>query len=386
MDLEKKIVHAQAGILIEELNQQLAAPAYNLALPTQGSHSSVSLVGALATSTKGTGTNFQCLSSYVEEFTIILSNGLSKNVKKQENEDLFHDILCGLGCFGMITSIKVRCVQLEQLQDSTESVLMSKVIEDFSHIMHSAPRVRIWWIPLDGRACISRISSISLPQSASKEHSWFRRRLIGYYLHQILLYLCIWFPSLTPYVVRLLYSQTKNIPQQKIGNQTDVLPMDCLYSQRTAEWSIPFEQAIDALKELHRLFSTNTVYEMNGMIEIRSVRSDRFPLSPAYNDIDGQLYIDIGLLQYCPFCTTEPNLPFNDILSKFCSICQRYGGRFHWAKEISSDIQGINDIKRIWGNQSHRIDHWLKSRNEIDPAGLFWTKRLAKLFSENECY
>ena len=41
--------------------------------------------------------------------------------------------------------------------------------------------------------------------------------------------------TLTSYVVRLLYLLTKDISQQKIGNQTDILPMDCLYSQRTSE-------------------------------------------------------------------------------------------------------------------------------------------------------
>ena len=148
MDLEKKNVHAQAGILIEELNQQLTASVYNLALPTQGFHPIVSLVGALTTSTK----RYWC------EFTIIFSNGLSKNGNKQENEDLFQDILCGMGCFGMITSIKVRCVQLEQPKDTPESVSMSQVIEEFSNIMHSAPRVCICWIPLDGRVCISSTS------------------------------------------------------------------------------------------------------------------------------------------------------------------------------------------------------------------------------------
>ena len=79
-----------------------------------------------------------------------------------------------MGCFGMITSIKVRCVQLEE---TTESAPISKIIENFSEIVHSAPRVRMWWIPLDGRTCISRISPTSSTQSASKEHSYTANEL-----------------------------------------------------------------------------------------------------------------------------------------------------------------------------------------------------------------
>ncbi len=80
---------------------------------------------------------------------------------------------------------------------------------------------------------------------------------------------------------------------------------------------------------------------MNGMIEIRFDKSDRFPLSPAYSPIDNQIIVDIGLVQYCPFRTTEPSLPFQYLMSRFCGICQQYGGRFHWAKEISADIKDI---------------------------------------------
>ena len=255
MDLQSKIVHVQAGILIKDLNEQLAAPLYNLALPTQGSHTSVSLVGALSTCTKGTGVEFQCLSSYVQEFSIILPNGSSKTINKQKDLDLFHNILGGQGCFGMITSITIQCVELEQLRETTESTSIDNVIANFSTIVCSAQRVRIWWTPLDGQGCISRISNTSMSRSTSNEHSWFRRRLIGYYFHQLLLYICIWLPLLTPYAVRLLNSLTRNVPQQRIGNQIDILPMDCLYSQRTSEWSVPFERAVDALKELNHLFS-----------------------------------------------------------------------------------------------------------------------------------
>ncbi|CAF1369515.1 unnamed protein product, partial [Rotaria sordida] len=48
------MVHVQGGILIEDLNKQLASPEFNLALPTQGAQTSVSLAGALSTCTKGT--------------------------------------------------------------------------------------------------------------------------------------------------------------------------------------------------------------------------------------------------------------------------------------------------------------------------------------------
>ena len=123
---------------------------------------------------------------------------------------------------------------------------------------------------------------------------------------------------------------------------------------------------------------------MNGIIEIRFVKSDHFPLSPAYSSTDDQIFVDIGLVQYCPFRTTEPKLPFKHILSSFCTICQRYGGRFHWAKEISSDVNSINDIKRIWGNENKEIDKWLKTKNEIDPHGIFWTNRLENLFRNTD--
>lgn len=379
--METKIVHVQGGILIQDLNEQLAAAPYHLALPTQGAQPYVSLVGALSTCTKGTGIDVQCLSSYIEEFTIVLPNGYSEIYNKEKNADLFQNILCGMGCFGMITSLKIQCVDLEQWKETTESISMSYLLNNFTDITHSAPRIRMWWSPFDGQVCISRITSTSLPQSASQTHSWFRRRLIGYYLQQFLLYLCVWFPSFTPYVTCFLYSATYSIPQQKIGTQSEILTLECLFRRRTSEWSIPFEQATNVLKELNTLFIQEQLYEMNGVFEIRFLKSDRFPLSPSFSLNENQIFVDIGLIQYCPYGTTELHLPFQRILSRFCMTCRRYGGRFHWAKEISADIQNLDDIKQIWGNENGRIDQWLKARNHLDLYNEFWNKRLRTLLS-----
>ena len=383
MDPETKIVHVQGGILIQDLNEQLATAPYHLALPTQGAQPYVSLVGALSTCTKGTGVSVQCLSSYVEEFTIVLPNGYPEVYNKEKTADLFHNILCGMGCFGMITSLKLRCVDLEQWKETTESISISNLLSNFTDIAHSAPRVRMWWSPFVARVCVSRIAPTSLPRSASKTKSWFRHRLIGYYLQQFLLYLCVWFPSLTSYVTRLIYSLVDNIPQQKIGTQSEILIVNCLFSRRTSEWSIPLEQANNVLKELNELFTREQLYEMNGVIEIRFVKSDRFPLSPSYSLNENQVFADIGLIQYCPYGTTEPYLPFERLLSRFCALCRRYGGRFHWAKEVSSDIQNLDDIKQIWGNENNRIDQWLKARTHLDLYNDFWNKRLRKLLSND---
>ena len=286
-----------------------------------------------------------------------------------------------MGCYGMITSLKIQCVDLEQWSETTESIPMSKLLSNFPEVAHSAPRVRMWWSPFDGRVCVSKIVPTSLPRSASNSHSWFRRRLIGYYLQQFLIYLCVWFPSFTPFVTRLIYSSIYNVPAQKIGTQSEILVVECLFSRRTSEWSVPFEQATNVLNELNVLFTRGQLYEMNGVIEIRFVKSDRFPLSPSYSLDENQVFVDIGLIQYCPYGTTEPYLPFQRILSRFCAICRRYGGRFHWAKEISSNIQNLDDVKQIWGNENNRIDQWLKARNRLDLYNDFWNKRLRKLLS-----
>ncbi|CAF0974061.1 unnamed protein product [Rotaria sp. Silwood1] len=77
------MVHVQGGILIEDLNKQLASPEFNLALATQGAQPAVSLAGALSTCTKGTDIDLQCLSSYQQPFVSTTPARHSQGVKRR---------------------------------------------------------------------------------------------------------------------------------------------------------------------------------------------------------------------------------------------------------------------------------------------------------------
>ncbi|CAF0886691.1 unnamed protein product [Rotaria sp. Silwood1] len=68
------MVHVQGGILIEDLNKQLASPEFNLALATQGAQPAVSLAGALSTSSPPRLTN-----NNLPSISKILNNNSFKN-------------------------------------------------------------------------------------------------------------------------------------------------------------------------------------------------------------------------------------------------------------------------------------------------------------------
>jgi L-gulonolactone oxidase len=402
VDVDNKTATIPGQITVGESNTRLAEHA--LTLPTMGSVSGPTIAGCVSTCTHGTGIGHSTVSSYVESLTLVLpptpANPVSRVLTVGRDSqgfelDLFRASLCGLGCTGVIVAVTIRCAPLEQMTECTTPLpnFSDSFIDQLEERAHSAERVRLWWTPATGRVVQSSASSASgssfdaLQATPGSAPSWWRTRFVGKHVHQCLLFICSLHPllwRLHPYALSFLFNFSHHgMHGKRTGLPGKVQEMDCLYAQRTTEYSVPgFQNARALLQDLKVWFErADRPREMNGMVEIRFAKADQIPLSPVYSRTENEVFVDIGLVQYIPFVNTRTTsrLPYEPMEREFERICRKHGGRVHWAKETVPFAElratGLAAVEEMWGPENE-VDVWANVVRSVDPQGIFWNQWL----------
>ncbi|EIN14608.1 FAD-binding domain-containing protein [Punctularia strigosozonata HHB-11173 SS5] len=404
VDARDRTATIPGQITVGETNTRLAE--YGLTLPTMGSVSGPTIAGCISTCTHGTGVSHSTVSSYVQSLTIVLpptsasptARVLTVGRDSQEFElDLFKATLCGLGCTGVIVAVTIKCAPLEQMTECTTPLpnFSDTFIDELEERARAADRVRLWWTPATGRVVQSSASSASNPSFGTLQAtpgstpSWWRTRFVGKHVHQCLLFLCSLHPllwRLHPYALSFLFNFSHHgVQGKRTGLPGKVQEMDCLYAQRTTEYSIlGFDSARAVLRDLKAWFERpDRPHEMNGMVEIRFAAADDIPLSPVYAHAANTVFVDIGLVQYVPFVNsgTTKRLPYEPMEREFERICRKHGGRVHWAKEtvpFSETLEkrnGLKAVEEMWG-PDNQVDVWVNVVRQVDPKGIFWNQWL----------
>lgn len=119
VDINSSTVYVEAGITLRELNDQLAQ--YGLAISNQASIDDLTLGGAIATASHGTGKT-GTLSSFVEEIDLVASDGIVHKLSSRSDPEAFRAARVSLGALGAIYAVKLRCEPLFYLSTSEEEV------------------------------------------------------------------------------------------------------------------------------------------------------------------------------------------------------------------------------------------------------------------------
>lgn len=122
-----------AGTLISDINQLLADHQPPMAMVSLGSISEQTIGGLIATATHGSGYDFPSVSSRCLELETLVPLPADKGgvqllkCSRNENADLFNATLCGLGCTGFVTSVKLTIEPAFRLRHLVEEVEFSYI-------------------------------------------------------------------------------------------------------------------------------------------------------------------------------------------------------------------------------------------------------------------
>ncbi|WP_231880832.1 D-arabinono-1,4-lactone oxidase [Brachybacterium sp. sponge] len=108
IDTEASTVRVGAGVRYGEL--AVAAHAAGLALPNMGSLPHISVGGASATGTHGSGDRSRSLASSVREIDLVTAGGALLTLSRQADADVFDGAVLSLGTLGVVTHLTLDLV------------------------------------------------------------------------------------------------------------------------------------------------------------------------------------------------------------------------------------------------------------------------------------
>ncbi len=149
VDPVRRTVTIGGGVRYGQLCQQLHDEGY--ALPNLASLPHISVAGACATATHGSGDGNGCLATAVSAMELVMADGETAVFSREKNKDEFAGIVGGLGGLGVVTKLTLDVVPTFQVSQIVYENLPLRQLEDhFDGITASAYSVSFFTNWRDG--------------------------------------------------------------------------------------------------------------------------------------------------------------------------------------------------------------------------------------------
>ena len=351
LDKAANTVTVEAGIKYGELCQYLHEHGY--ALHNLASLPHISIGGACATATHGSGINNGNLATGVSAIEFINASGEIITLSKKDGES-FYGAVVGLGALGIVTRITLDLLPTFNMQQVVYRNLPMKTLENnFEAIMSSGYSVSLFtnW------------------KNKNINEVWIKSRIDGTKTN-----------SLAPdfYGAKLATKNLHPIEDQSADNCTEQMGISGPWYERMphfkmgfkpsagkelqAEYFVPFEHAYEALMAVEKLHEKITPHIF--ISEIRSVAADNLWLSPCYH-------------KKCVAIHTTWKQEWDTVISLLPLVEQQLAPFHplpHWAKlftlapsALQSHIEKLADFKELM----RQYDPQGKFRNEFIDKNLF---------------
>ena len=143
IDETEKTVSVEAGITYSKLGPELDRQGY--ALHNLASLPHISVAGAIATATHGSGSKNGNLASAVAEIELVTADGELRTLSRQKDADEFLGAVVHLGALGIVTRVKLDIQPTFRINEYTYQGLKKNILyEKFSQIMNSAYSVSLF--------------------------------------------------------------------------------------------------------------------------------------------------------------------------------------------------------------------------------------------------
>jgi xylitol oxidase len=260
-----------SGISYGELAPWLHAQGF--AVPNLASLPHISVIGACATATHGSGLANQCLSTAVSAIDLITADGELLHLSRAANPDIFPGAVVALGALGIVTSLTLDLVPTFQVAQTVYENL------PFHELEHSLPDI------------FSAGYSVSLFtdwQQHRATQAWIKRKLTD--------------SAEPPPAPETFFGATRQtaklhpLPGHSAENCTDQLNLPGPWHERLphfrmeytpssgaelqSEYFVPLAEAFDAIRAVEELRDRITPHLF--ITELRTVAADDLWLSMAY--------------------------------------------------------------------------------------------------------
>ena len=349
IDESKRTVAIEGGIRYEELAPQLYERGF--ALHNLASLPQVTVAGACATGTHGSGTGNGSLATVVREMEICTADGELINISRDKNPDIFDGAVVSLGGLGIITRM-VLDIQpaFDARQDLFLDMPLASVVENFDEIMSSGYSVSLftkWQKDIVDQVWIKR--RVDQPV-ADLGTAFFGGKMCPKNIHPII----------------ELSAESCTDQMGEVGPWYDRLPhfkingMPSAVDELQSEFFVPIACAADGMRAIAKLGDKILPYLY--ISEIRTIAADTLWMSQVYKRESVAFHF-----------TWKPNWPeVKKLLPEIEAVLAPFGVRPHWGKLYTIDAATVQ-------RSYERFPDFLKLLKKYDPIGKFKNNYLNRI-------
>lgn len=331
----------KAGTRLQQLGEQLAEIGQEM--PNLPDINKQTLAGAIATATHGTGLRLPALHGGVEQFHLITPMGERLQCSAQENAEVFHAALVGLGSFGVVTQYTLRNQPLGRTRRQTQVRPVREIMQDWPLLCQQHRSAEFYYIPSTGLGVQILHDPTQEPfraRPADQDMEGLRdlKRLRDY---------ASWSLPLRKFLARTVGGN--HTPEHAVDQGWKLLSSERTLPFNEMEYHLPIERQLAALEEIITVTERDfpdVFYPM----ELRAIAADEQAwLSPFYQRLTGSIAVhcDYAEDHRLFFAAIEP-------------ILRRHGGRPHWGK---LHTLGAKELRTLYP----RFEEVAAIRTRLDP-------------------
>ncbi len=307
---------------------------WGLSIANQGDIDVQSVAGAIATGTKGSGTNHGSMSSMVRSLRVVSGRGEVIDIDATNPEHL-HAAQVSLGLLGPVLRVGLHLVPAYRLREENVILPMTEVLRQWDFLLSEYRHFSFWWMPTDRSSHMYKLGDVPA------DHCFVK-------------------------LLREIPADAPEVPVGEINRRTDRAHL--IYPDGTTiaefhelEYMVGAEDARDAVKMMRDLMWKRFPDEISPL-QVRWQKADQAFLSAQSHRDSTSISVsgEIGR-DYLPF------------LKAVDEVLRPFSARPHWGKIHFLDRGRVQEIYPDF-------QRFQSVRKEMDPKNLFLNPHLKELF------
>jgi L-gulonolactone oxidase len=330
----------------------LLAP-YGLAMENLGDIDRQTVAGAISTGTHGTGLTLPGLSAQVSGVRVVLADGRITWADATHDPDLFAAARLGLGAFGIVTEIRLRCVREFLLAADEHPEPLADLVADFPARAAAVDHLEFYFFPHTDVAVVkqnTRLPAAAARSPRSPARAWFDDEFTQNVVFGAVCAVGTAAPPLVPGMNRLAARAMSRSTYTDAS--TAVFTTSRRVRFREMEYGIDLPDLGEAIGEIRALIR-RAGWRISFPLEVRVAAADDVPLSTAY----GRPTAYIAVHRYV-------RRPFAEYFLAVERILLAHGGRPHWGKLHTLAADRVRPRYPLF-------DRVAETRRRVDPQGIF---------------
>jgi hypothetical protein len=389
---KKHLFATECGILIHQLNADLDAE--NKALPNMGAYTGQTIIGAISTSTHGSGITLGPLASMVEAIVFVGEKGEVYHVERTDgistraidlggvpvtliqDDEVFLSSVISVGCLGVIYAVILKVCDSYLLREERRFSTWNRVKPALQNgeILQKYRHVEVLIDPYEvgsskEHTCLVTERWVCPPDTST---SWFRAHralpytIIGWFvpdfvMNAILRFMFNNFPKLTPAILRMSLKTLrdgcyidKSFKVLDLGKANNI----SAYSMEIAFSSANYIEVVEALFEIIERIAKDGEQYITSPFSLRFVKASDHYLSMQYGED--------GFVCMIEFPVLSGTIGGEEMLARIEQEMYKFGGIPHWGQYNHVGI-GHETLTKLYP----KFPAWLSVYRRFCPDGTF---------------